>query len=400
MNLHEIMELDQQYYMNTFGARTPVAFEKGQGMTLTALDGGVYTDYLGGIAVNALGYGHPALTQAVVEQARRLMHCSNLYYIEKQAELAQMLVDQIGGPCGLTKVFFGNSGAEANEGALKLARAYFYKQGIQRYEVISAKNSFHGRTLATVAATGQSKYQAPYHPLTPGFINVEYNSMPAILNALTGHTAAILLEVIQGEGGVIEADPEYLAQVSALCKEKGLLLIVDEVQTGMGRTGKPLAIQHYGLKPHIVTLAKALGGGIPIGAVMAQEEVARAFVPGDHGSTFGGNPLACAAGVAVVTEIMKPGFLDNVCAMGAALKQSLESLKARHGCILDVRGKGLLLGLELDAAIDGKAIVQRMFEHRLLINCAAHNTLRFAPPLIIGEKEIQLLTDTLDKVLP
>ena len=400
MNLHEIMELDQQYYMNTFGARTPVAFEKGQGMTLTALDGGVYTDYLGGIAVNALGYGHPALTQAVVEQARRLMHCSNLYYIEKQAELAQMLVDQIGGPCGLTKVFFGNSGAEANEGALKLARAYFYKQGFQRYEVISAKNSFHGRTLATVAATGQSKYQAPYHPLTPGFINVEYNSMPAILNALTGHTAAILLEVIQGEGGVIEADPEYLAQVSALCKEKGLLLIVDEVQTGMGRTGKPLAIQHYGLKPHIVTLAKALGGGIPIGAVMAQEEVARAFVPGDHGSTFGGNPLACAAGVAVVTEIMKPGFLDNVCAMGAALKQSLESLKARHGCILDVRGKGLLLGLELDAAIDGKAIVQRMFEHRLLINCAAHNTLRFAPPLIIGEKEIQLLTDTLDKVLP
>lgn len=400
MNLHEIMELDQQYYMNTFGARTPVAFEKGQGMTLTALDGEVYTDYLGGIAVNALGYGHPALTQAVVEQARRLMHCSNLYYIEKQAELAQMLVDQIGGPCGLTKVFFGNSGAEANEGALKLARAYFYKQGIQRYEVISAKNSFHGRTLATVAATGQSKYQAPYHPLTPGFINVEYNSMPAILNALTGHTAAILLEVIQGEGGVIEADPEYLAQVSALCKEKGLLLIVDEVQTGMGRTGKPLAIQHYGLKPHIVTLAKALGGGIPIGAVMAQEEVARAFVPGDHGSTFGGNPLACAAGVAVVTEIMKPGFLDNVCAMGAALKQSLESLKARHGCILDVRGKGLLLGLELDAATDGKAIVQRMFEHRLLINCAAHNTLRFAPPLIIGEKEIQLLTDTLDKVLP
>lgn len=400
MNFHEIMELDQQYYMNTFGARTPVAFEKGQGMTLTALDGGVYTDYLGGIAVNALGYGHPALTQAVVEQARRLMHCSNLYYIEKQAELAQMLVDQIGGPCGLTKVFFGNSGAEANEGALKLARAYFYKQGIQRYEVISAKNSFHGRTLATVAATGQSKYQAPYHPLTPGFINVEYNSMPAILNALTGHTAAILLEVIQGEGGVIEADPEYLAQVSALCREKGLLLIVDEVQTGMGRTGKPLAIQHYGLKPHIVTLAKALGGGIPIGAVMAQEEVARAFVPGDHGSTFGGNPLACAAGVAVVTEIMKPGFLDNVCAMGAALKQSLESLKARHGCILDVRGKGLLLGLELDAATDGKAIVQRMFEHRLLINCAAHNTLRFAPPLIIGEKEIQLLTDTLDKVLP
>lgn len=400
MNFHEIMELDQQYYMNTFGARTPVAFEKGQGMTLTALDGGVYTDYLGGIAVNALGYGHPALTQAVVEQARKLMHCSNLYYIEKQAELAQMLVDQIGGPCGLTKVFFGNSGAEANEGALKLARAYFYKQGIQRYEVISAKNSFHGRTLATVAATGQSKYQAPYHPLTPGFINVEYNSMPAILNALTGHTAAILLEVIQGEGGVIEADPEYLAQVSALCKEKGLLLIVDEVQTGMGRTGKPLAIQHYGLKPHIVTLAKALGGGIPIGAVMAQEEVARAFVPGDHGSTFGGNPLACAAGVAVVTEIMKPGFLDNVCAMGAALKQSLESLKARHGCILDVRGKGLLLGLELDAATDGKAIVQRMFEHRLLINCAAHNTLRFAPPLIIGEKEIQLLTDTLDKVLP
>lgn len=400
MNLHEIMELDQQYYMNTFGARTPVAFEKGQGMTLTALDGRVYTDYLGGIAVNALGYGHPALTQAVVEQARKLMHCSNLYYIEKQAELARLLVEQIGGPCGLTKVFFGNSGAEANEGALKLARAYFYKQGIQRYEVISAKNSFHGRTLATVAATGQSKYQAPYYPLTPGFINVEYNSMPAIINALTGHTAAILLEVIQGEGGVIEADPEYLAQVSALCKDKGLLLIVDEVQTGMGRTGKPLAIQHYDLKPHIVTLAKALGGGIPIGAVMAREEVAQAFAPGDHGSTFGGNPLACAAGVAVVTEIMKPGFLDNVRTMGAALKRGLESLKARHGCILDVRGKGLLLGLELDAATDGKAIVQRMFEHRLLINCAAHNTLRFAPPLIIGEKEIQLLTDTLDMVLP
>lgn len=400
MTLDAIIKSDQTYYMNTFGARTPVAFVKGQGMELTDTEGKVYTDYLAGIAVTALGHSHPAVTQAVVTQATQLIHCSNLYYIEAQAQLERLLVDHVGAPSGLTRVFFGNSGAEANEGAIKLARAYFYKQGVNRYQIISANNSFHGRTLATVAATGQKKYQAPYHPLPDGFINVAYNSLEAIEQALSPQTCAVMLETIQGEGGVMPADPSYLKAVEALCAREGILLIVDEVQTGMGRTGKLLSVEHSGVRPHIVTLAKALANGVPIGAILATEQVAAGFAPGDHGSTFGGNPLACAAGAAVVTQMIQPGFLEGVQEMGAAFKAQLEGLAQGHRCVRAVRGLGLMLGLELEEPVSGKQVVQQLFERKLLINCAAHNTLRFVPPLIIERAHIDRLIDALDQVLP
>lgn len=307
MNLEQIIELDKSCYMNVFGSRTPVCFEYGKGSTLYDKSGKAYIDFLGGIAVNCLGYGDEGLTQAISEQAQKLIHCSNLFYIEKQTELAQKLYQLSGG----YKCFFCNSGAEANEGAFKLARKYFYAQGIDRYEIISAKNSFHGRTMATIAATGQEKYQLPYAPLPVGFINVEYNSIDALKSALTPHTAAVVLETTQGESGVIEGRPEYLKAVSELCRKEGILLIVDEVQTGMGRTGTMFSFEQYNLKPDIFTLAKGLGGGVPIGAVLARPETADAFAPGDHGSTFGGNPLACAAAV-YVTHRLDENMLSQV----------------------------------------------------------------------------------------
>lgn len=393
MNLEQIIELDKSCYMNVFGSRTPVCFEYGKGSTLYDKSGKAYIDFLGGIAVNCLGYGDEGLTQAISEQAQKLIHCSNLFYIEKQTELAQKLYQLSGG----YKCFFCNSGAEANEGAFKLARKYFYAQGIDRYEIISAKNSFHGRTMATIAATGQEKYQLPYAPLPAGFINVEYNSIDALKSALTPHTAAVVLETTQGESGVIEGRPEYLKAVSELCRKEGILLIVDEVQTGMGRTGTMFSFEQYNLKPDIFTLAKGLGGGVPIGAVLARPETADAFAPGDHGSTFGGNPLACAAAV-YVTHRLDENMLSQVTQKGEYLKSRLGELAKKYSFIKEVRGKGLLVGMELSQNISGKDIVAKALIKGFILNCAGHNTLRFAPPFIITKEEIDALIVALDEI--
>ncbi len=394
MLLKDIITLDKQYYMNTFGDRTPVAFTHGKGSTLFDTEGKAYIDFLAGIAVNSLGYGHEGLTKAIKEQAEKLMHCSSLFYIEVQSRLAQLLVDNT---C-CDKVFFCNSGTEANEGAVKLARKYFYKKDMNKYEILSTHNSFHGRTLAMVAATGQEKYQAPYHPLPAGFVNLPYNDLSAARQAITDKTCAILIEVIQGEGGVIEGTLEYIQGLRQLCDEKGILLMLDEVQTGIGRTGKLFGYAHYGIEPDVITLAKGLGGGMPIGAILAKGKAAEAFEPGNHGTTFGGNPLACAAGCAVMEALLSEGFADGILQKGKDFMQGLQNLEQKYPFIKDVRGKGLMLGLELDSSIPGKNIVNMALEKGFIINCAAQNTLRFVPPLIITDQEISDLLNALDEI--
>lgn len=392
MKLEEIKALDQQYYMNTFGERQPVAFDHGKGVTLYDTDGKAYTDFFAGIAVNALGYAHPAVTAAMIEQVGKVCHTSNLYYVENQAKLAKMLVEN----SFADKVFFGNSGAEANEGCMKLAVKYFYEKGEDRWEIISATNSFHGRTIATIAATGQKKYQKPYQPLLPqGVINVPFNDLDAIRSALTPHTAAVMLEVIQAEGGVLVGDPEYIRGVRKLCDEEGILLIIDEVQTGMGRCGTLFAHELYGITPDIMSLAKALGNGMPIGAVLAKEEVAQAFHPGDHGSTFGGNALACAAGCAVVETMLSEKLPQKAARTGAYLMEALRGVQKKKSCILDVRGAGLLVGIALDEGTPAGGVVRKLLEKGFVVGTAAGNVLRLLPPLIIGESDCDALAAAL-----
>jgi acetylornithine aminotransferase/acetylornithine/N-succinyldiaminopimelate aminotransferase len=392
MNTQEIIAMDKKYYMNTFGDRIPVVFEYGKGSTLYDKQGNAYIDFLAGIAVNVLGYGHPALIEAITAQAQKLIHCSNLFYIESQAKLAKLLVEN---SCG-HKVFFANSGAEANEGAIKLARKYFRDKKINKYEIITAINSFHGRTLATLAATGQEKYQKPFIPMPTGFKSVPYNNLEAVSNAITETTCAIMVELIQGEGGVIEATYEYVKGLEQLCREKDILLILDEVQTGMGRTGKLFAYQHFDIQPDIITLAKGLGGGVPIGAIIAKENIASTFDPGSHGSTFGGNPLACSAAIAVLTTLLQDGLIDRCAKLGVYFKQKLNNLKDKYNFINDVRGKGLMLGIELTSSISGKEVVKAVLSKGFIINCAGHNTLRFVPPLVITQHEIDSLIEALD----
>ena len=395
LTLREVQALDREYYLQTFGERTPVAFTHGADCALYGLDGKAYLDFLGGIAVTALGHNHPAVTAAITRQAARLIHCSNLYYIPAQAELARLLVTN----SALDRVFFCNSGAEANEAAFKLARKYFRARDEERYEIITAANSFHGRTLATLAATGQTKYQEPFRPLTPGFLHAAYNDLPAIEAAITPRTCAVLLETIQGEGGVIEADARYLQGVEALCRKHGLLLILDEVQTGMGRTGKLFSYEHFDLRPDIVTLAKALGNGMPVGAALCTQRVADALAPGDHGSTFGGNPLACAAALAVVRTMLETPLLAQAATTGDLFKRELLQLAMRHPRQASaVRGRGLLLGLQLTQRAEGKEVVRRALERGFLINCAGHNTLRFAPPLTVSPAHIAALTKALGEI--
>ena len=369
--------------MNTFGDRLKVAFERGEGLDLYTADGRVFKDFLGGIAVNALGHHHPALTAALHEQIDKLLHTSNLYYHENQARLASELVKRT---CA-DRVFFSNSGAEANEGAIKLAKIYFYKKKMNRYGVISLDKSFHGRTLATVAATGQKKYQEPYRPLLEGFSQVEPGNFDALEAAVNDNTAAVMLEPIQGESGVRPRDTEYLHKVRRLCDERDIILIFDEVQTGMGRTGSLFAYMDTGVEPDIFTSAKALGGGVPIGAVCAKERVASAFAPGDHGTTFGGNPLACAAGLAVFKAFDEGNILENVRAVGAYLKEKLEKeMSQSGGKITDVRGRGLLIGTELAPDIAGQ-VFNGLFEQGYLTSLCGGTTIRIAPPLIITKSD-------------
>lgn len=392
--LEKIKQTDKQYYMNTFGSRTNVCFESGKGMVLTSTEGEKYYDFLGGIAVNALGHCHEEYVKRIQEQVSKLIHVSNLYYIKSQSELAEKLAES---SC-MDKVFFANSGAEANEGAFKLAKIYYYKKGIDKTEIISLDHSFHGRTLATVAATGQEKYQKPYRPLTPGFIQVKPNDFDALKGAVSDKTAAILIEPIQGESGVHPMDKEYLEKARALCDEKDILLIFDEVQTGMGRTGKMWAYELYGVEPDIMTSAKALGGGIPIGAVMAKERVAGAFEPGDHGTTFGGNPLATTAGLAVFDIMEKEKLVENADKMGRYFKAALAALMNKYPeKIKEIRGAGLLIGVELDSGI-AKDVFARLFENKFLTSLCG-TSLRLAPPLIISEKEIDMFCSALDKIL-
>lgn len=393
--LKDIIELDKKYYMNTFGDRLPVCFEKGDGMKLISDDGKIYYDFLGGIAVNALGHSHPKFTVALKAQIDKLLHTSSLYYIENQAKLAQKLVEN---SCA-DKVFFANSGAEANEGAMKLAKIYFYKKGLDKYEIITLDKSFHGRTLATVAATGQEKYQKPYKPLLPGIKQVRPNDIDAVKAAATDKTAAVMIELIQGESGVHPMDEEYVRELREFCSENNILLIFDEVQTGMGRTGHLFASQLYGIYPDIFTSAKALGGGIPIGAICASEEVAAAFEPGDHGTTFGGNPFAAAAGLAVFDIFESEKLVENANKMGVYFRKKLLEVQDKFpDKIVEIRNAGLLIGIELESSI-AKRVSEKMFEDGLLVSLCGGTTIRIAPPLTISKIDINMFTAELTTAL-
>ncbi|MCZ6624841.1 MAG: acetylornithine transaminase [Deltaproteobacteria bacterium] len=388
----QILRLTHKYVANTY-ARFPIALVRGKGVRVWDADGKEYLDFVSGIAVNSLGHGHPAVVRAIQHQTRKLTHVSNLYHIAPQSELARELCRH----SFAARVFFCNSGAEANEAAIKLARRYGVEWLGGKYEILSTHNSFHGRTLATLAATGQEKVRAGFDPLPSGFRQVPYDDLWAMEEAIDERTVAILVEPIQGEGGVVVPGKAYLQGLRELCDKRGILLIFDEVQVGMGRTGKLFAYEHFGAEPDIMTLAKALGGGMPLGAMLAKEKVARSFVPGTHASTFGGNPLVCSVGMAVLKTLLQGGVLKNCAKIGKILFDGLQSLKNRFPFIREVRGKGLILGMELDQ--EGSKIVEDCLQAGLLINCAANKVLRFLPPLTVKKRDIDRGLAILEKIL-
>jgi acetylornithine/N-succinyldiaminopimelate aminotransferase len=392
VNNHNIVNLGQQVVMNTYG-RLPMALVKGEGCRVWDAEGKSYLDFVAGLAVNSLGHCHPNVVNAIREQAGKLIHCSNIYWIEPQVALAKLLTEH---SC-FNKVFFSNSGAEANEGAIKLARKYSkMKFGEERYEIITMTRSFHGRTLATLAATGQKKYQQGFAPIPPGFRYAPFNDLDELEQMVTKKTCAIMLEPIQGEGGVNVAERDYLSGIKNLCLDRNLLLIFDEIQCGMGRTGQLFAYEHFRVEPDIMTLAKALAGGFPIGALLAKDEVASAFQPGDHASTFGGNPLACAAGVAALNTIINEDLPEQAEATGAYFRNQLHNLSHKFDFIKDVRGLGLMIGVDLD--IDVKQVADECLKNGLLINCIGSNTMRFLPPLVVTIAEVDKAIDILTKV--
>ena len=385
-------ELERKYYMRTV-ERLPVTLVRGQGARVWDEDGREYLDFVGGWAVNSLGHCHPVVVEAVVEQVHTLIQASNQFYTVPQVRLAELLVQN---SC-LDKVFFCNSGAEANEGAVKLARRYGKLNLNGAHEIITTMGSFHGRTLNMVAATGQPKFQQPYIPLPGGFINVEYNSIEAIKAATTSQTCAVMLELVQGEGGVNLPDDNYLTAVREWCDRKGILLILDEIQTGVGRMGILFAYQQLGMEPDIMTLAKGLASGIPIGAILANDR-ASVFTPGEHGSTFGGNPLACAAGYATLKFIIDNDIAGNASRIGRYLIDGLKGFKQKFQFITDVRGRGLLVALEFSSDIS-QSLVMACLDRGLLVNQLKPNALRFMPPLIIGNEEVDEALSILDKAL-
>ena len=392
MSNRQIVKLTDRYVANTY-ARFPIALARGKGARVWDADGKEYLDFVAGLAVISLGHSHPAVVRAIGRQAKKLIHVSNLYHIGPQAELARELCRH----SFADRVFFCNSGAEANEAAIKLVRRYGGEWLGGKYEILSTYNSFHGRTLATLTATGQEKVRAGYDPLPPGFRQVAYNVLAAMEAAIDEKTAAILVEPIQGEGGVVVPEDGYLKGLRELCDRKGILLVFDEVQVGMGRTGKLFAYEHFGVEPDIMTLAKAIGGGLPLGAMLANEKVAKSFVPGAHATTFGGNPLACSVGLAVLQTLLKDRVLSNCVKMGRLLLDGLESIRRRFPFVRQVRGKGLIVGMELEQ--EGKRIVDECLKDGLLINCTAGKVLRFLPPLTVGKKEIDKGLSILEKVL-
>ncbi|MDI6814544.1 MAG: aspartate aminotransferase family protein [Dehalococcoidales bacterium] len=385
-------ELEKKYLMSTV-ERLPITLVRGQGARVWDEDGREYLDFVGGWAVNSLGHCHPVVVDAVVEQAHILIQTSNQFYTVPQVRLAELLLQN---SC-LDKVFFCNSGGEANEGAVKLARRYGKRYLNGAYEVITTMGSFHGRTLAMVAASGQAKFQQPYLPLPIGFINVEFNSIEAIKMATTNQTCAVMLEPVQGEGGVNLPSDDYLSAVRAWCDQMGILLILDEIQTGLGRTGTLFAYEQYGIEPDIMTLAKGLASGIPIGAILAKDK-ASVFTPGEHGSTFGGNPLACAAGYATLKFIIDNDVAGNARRVGQYLTTGLESLRQKFQFITDVRSRGLLIAVEFSRDI-AQSLVMACLNRGLLVNQLKPNALRFMPPLIIGNEEVDEALGILDKAL-
>lgn len=392
MNSEQWIEKSDRYIMKTNG-RYPIVPVRGEGCRLWDVDGNEYLDFLGGIAVNNLGHCHPKVVAALQKQAAELIHCSNYYQIPQQIELAELLCNH----SFADKAFFCNSGAEANEAAIKLARKYSRDTfGPERYEIITAADSFHGRTMATVSATGQEKVQRFFDPLLHGFKHVPFNDVAALEAAVTPTTCAIMLEPIQGESGINMPSPGYFQAVREICDRHGLLLIFDEVQVGVGRTGKLFAYEHFGVTPDIMTLAKALAGGAPIGAMLAKDKFAAAFVPGTHGSTFGGNPLVCAAAIATIRTILEDGLLSRCEEIGEYLTGELENLGGKYPFVKEVRGVGLMIGMALN--IPGADIVKKGHQRGVLLNVTHDTVLRFVPALIVTRQEIDTMIAILDGI--
>lgn len=393
MDKKTIIEETEKYYLPVFG-RYPMVMELGQGCRVWDNEGNEYVDAFAGIAVNSLGYNHPVLVKAISEQASKLMHCSNLYYTEIQAKALRMVAEAT----GMDRIFFANCGAEGNEGAMKLARKYGVSKAPTKYKIISADESFHGRTFDTLAATGHDYYHVGYGPLSPGHVLVPYGDIKALEAQMDDDVCTVLLEPIQGEGGVHVPPDEYLQQVRALCDKHDALLIFDEVQTGVARTGKWFAYMHSGVKPDVLTFAKGIGGGFPVAGFAVPERLAHVFKPGDHGGTFGGNPLACAAVYATLTTIKSEGLVDKVAEKGEYFKNELRKLQEKYpDKVTDVRGCGLMLGMEV--AGEGKPIVESCLANNVIVNCTAGNVIRIVPPLIISKEEIDIVVAALDKAL-
>ncbi len=379
-------ELADTYHFDLYG-RYPITLTEGKGVYVKATNGKMYLDALAGIAVNSLGHAHPAVVKAIQDQAEKLIHVSNLYYNEPQSKLAKLLTEV----AGLDRAFFCNSGAEAIEGSVKLARKYAYIKG-KTGNILSMENCFHGRTLGTIAM-GKEKYQKGFAPLPSGFDRVPMNDIEALSQKVDDNTIAVILEPIQGEGGVHPAEESYIREVRALCDRHDVLLILDEIQSGIGRTGKMFAYQHYGIRPDIVASAKALGGGFPIGAVIATEEVASAFKHGEHGTTYGGNPLACAAAHAALTTIVDEDLAGQAAEKGAYFIEKMQDIASGWSAIKEIRGKGLMIGVEL--AFPGAKVVNAMLERGVLSNCASDTVMRIVPPLIISREELDTLINVL-----
>ena len=387
-----LIQKAKKYIANTYN-RYPIVATKGEGCWIWDLDGRRYLDFLAGIAVCNLGHVRKEVLDGLVAQAQKLFHISNLFYMEPQVKAAEILVDNSFGD----KVFFCNSGAEANEAAIKLARRYSWKKyGKERFEIIVMDNSFHGRTLCTLSATGQKKFWEGFDPLMEGFTYLPFNDIGALQKTISKKTCAVMLELIQAEGGIYVADKEYIRALRALTKEKDILLILDEVQTGIGRTGKLFAYEHFEIEPDLMTLAKALGNGFPVGALVGTDAAMEAFEPGTHASTFGGNPLAAASVYATLNTVLGEGILKNSTEMGKYLHKHLVSLKKKYSFVTDVRGMGLIWGIEL--SIDGDAVQREFLKEGVILNCTKGTILRLVPPLIIGTDEIDIFHEIADRI--
>jgi acetylornithine/N-succinyldiaminopimelate aminotransferase len=388
----ELFKKATQYLANTY-TRFPMAIARGEGCWLWDVNGRRYLDFLAGIAVCNLGHAHEKIVEGLTAQAKKLFHVSNLFYMEPQIKAAQMLVEHSFGD----KVFFCNSGAEANEAAIKLARRYSWtKYGEGRHEIISMENSFHGRTVNTLAATGQKKFGVGFEPLTQGFVHVPFNDIEAFKNAVTDKTCGVMLELIQAEGGVYVADKEYISELRDFTRQKDIALIVDEVQTGIGRTGALFAYEHFGIEPDIMSLAKALGNGFPVGAIVATDDMMSAFVPGTHASTFGGNPLASAAVIATLNTIIDDDIIKACRESGEYLYEGLVRLQKKFPFVVEIRGMGLIRGIEL--SIDGDEVAREFLKEGIILNCTKGTTLRLVPPLIVKKEEIDIFLEMADRI--